>query len=153
MCIRDSLYPLSHFSELFGAAKSTLSEDVAIIKEAFERLQLGEIEVFMGASGGIKYIPRMDKPVSYTHLLGTQLEDIDAAEDREVFDEVLEKLNIDKSLLGKVYESCEVTGTVLPDIAEKTGLSTGTKVVGGAGDNAAAAVGTDVYKRQMIYLF
>ena len=57
-------------------------------------------------------------------------------------DEVLEKLNIDKSLLGKVYESCEVTGTVLPDIAEKTGLSTETKVVGGAGDNAAAAVGT-----------
>lgn len=54
-------YPLSHFSELFGAAKSTLSEDVAIIKEAFERLQLGEIEVLMGASGGIKYIPRMDK--------------------------------------------------------------------------------------------
>lgn len=61
-------------------------------------------------------------------------------------DEVLEKLNIDKSLLGKVYESCEVTGTILPDIAEKTGLSTETKVVGGAGDNAAAAVGTGVVK-------
>ncbi|WP_434692960.1 xylulokinase [Hungatella sp. SB206] len=61
-------------------------------------------------------------------------------------DEVLEKLNIDKALLGKVYESCEVTGTILPDIAEKTGLSTETKVVGGAGDNAAAAVGTGVIK-------
>ena len=61
-------------------------------------------------------------------------------------DEVLEKLNIDKALLGKVFESCEVTGTVLPDIAEKTGLSTETKVVGGAGDNAAAAVGTGVVK-------
>lgn len=61
-------------------------------------------------------------------------------------DEVLEKLNIDKSLLGKVYESCEVMGTILPDIAEKTGLSTETKVVGGAGDNAAAAVGTGVVK-------
>ena len=55
------LYPLSHFSELFGAAKSTLSEDVAIIKEAFERLQLGEIEVLMGGQRGIKYIPWMDK--------------------------------------------------------------------------------------------
>lgn len=61
-------------------------------------------------------------------------------------DEVLEKLNIDKCLLGKVYESCEVTGTVLPDIAERTGLSIDTKVVGGAGDNAAAAVGTGVVK-------
>lgn len=60
--------------------------------------------------------------------------------------EVLEKLDIDPALLGKVYESCEVTGTVLPEIAERTGLSDGTKVVGGAGDNAAAAVGTGVVK-------
>lgn len=61
-------------------------------------------------------------------------------------DEVLEKLGIDKGLLGKVYESCEVTGTLLPEIAEKTGLSLQVKVVGGAGDNAAAAVGTGVVK-------
>lgn len=59
-------------------------------------------------------------------------------------DEVLEALNIDKGLLGRVYESCEVTGTVLPEIAAVTGLSEETKVVGGAGDNAAAAVGTGV---------
>lgn len=60
--------------------------------------------------------------------------------------EVLEKLKIDRNLLGTVYESCEVTGTVLPEIAAKTGLSAETKVVGGAGDNAAAAVGTGVVK-------
>ena len=59
-------------------------------------------------------------------------------------DEVLEKLDIDKSLLAKVYESPEVTGTILPEIAELTGLSAKTVVVGGAGDNAAAAVGTGV---------
>lgn len=59
-------------------------------------------------------------------------------------EEVLDKLQIDPGLLGKVYESCEVTGTVLPEIAQKTGLSEKTKVVGGAGDNAAAAVGTGV---------
>lgn len=59
-------------------------------------------------------------------------------------DEVLEKLGIDKSLLGKVYESPDVTGTVTKEIAELTGLKEGTIVVGGAGDNAAAAVGTGV---------
>ena len=59
-------------------------------------------------------------------------------------DEVLKALEIDKSLLGRVYESCEVTGTLLPGIAAQTGLSAETKVVGGAGDNAAAAVGTGV---------
>ncbi|MCX7658683.1 MAG: FGGY family carbohydrate kinase, partial [Oscillospiraceae bacterium] len=37
-------------------------------------------------------------------------------------DEVLEKLGIDKSLLGKVYESPDVTGTVIKEIAELTGL-------------------------------
>ncbi len=59
-------------------------------------------------------------------------------------DEVLEKLEIDKSMLAKVYESPEVTGTILPEIAAVTGLSEKTVVVGGAGDNAAAAVGTGV---------
>ena len=59
-------------------------------------------------------------------------------------DEVLEKLNIDKALLPKVYESPEVTGYVTAEIAALTGLAEGTPVVGGAGDNAAAAVGTGV---------
>ncbi len=59
-------------------------------------------------------------------------------------DEVLEKLGIDKSLLAKVYESPEITGKITKRVAELTGLEEGTVVVGGAGDNAAAAVGTGV---------
>ncbi len=58
--------------------------------------------------------------------------------------EVCDALGIDMSWLGKVYESCEVTGQVTAEMAEKTGLKAGTIVVGGAGDNAAAAVGTGV---------
>ena len=59
-------------------------------------------------------------------------------------DEVLTKLGIDKSYLGKVYESPEVTGHISRAAATLTGLSEATLVVGGAGDNAAAAVGTGV---------
>ncbi|MBD5117348.1 MAG: xylulokinase [Ruminococcaceae bacterium] len=59
-------------------------------------------------------------------------------------DEVLDKLGIDKSLLAKVYESPEITGKITKQVAELTGLAEGTIVVGGAGDNAAAAVGTGV---------
>ncbi len=59
-------------------------------------------------------------------------------------DEVLNKLGIDKKLLGKVYESPEITGYVKPEVAEKCGIAVGTPVVGGAGDNAAAAVGEGV---------
>ena len=60
--------------------------------------------------------------------------------------EVLEKLQIDKSWLGRVYESPEITGQVSSSAAAATGLAPGTPVVGGAGDNAAAAVGTGVVK-------
>lgn len=59
-------------------------------------------------------------------------------------DEVLTKLGIDKALLPKVYESPEITGKITKQAAELTGLAEGTIVVGGAGDNAAAAVGTGV---------
>ena len=59
-------------------------------------------------------------------------------------EEVLEKLDINPEYLGTLYESCEVTGTLLPEIAARTGLLENTVVVGGAGDNAAAAVGTGV---------
>ena len=69
---------------------------------------------------------------------GMQLLDIEA---RDWSDEVLAALDIDRSLLADAYESCEVTGTITPEIAALTGLSTATVVVGGAGDNAAAAVG------------
>lgn len=61
-------------------------------------------------------------------------------------DEVLRKLQIPREWLGRVYESCEVTGHLLPEIAKATGLTADTVVVGGAGDNAAAAVGTGVVK-------
>lgn len=70
---------------------------------------------------------------------GMQLLDIGA---RAWSDEVLEKLGIDKKLLGKVYESPEITGYITEEAAALTGLKKGTIVVGGAGDNAAAAIGT-----------
>lgn len=63
---------------------------------------------------------------------------------RKWSDEMLSLLEIDRSLLPKVYESYEITGTVTSEIAKLTGLAVGTPVVGGAGDNAAAAVGTGV---------
>ena len=60
--------------------------------------------------------------------------------------EVCDKLGIDMSLLAKVYESPEATGYVTTDASEKTGLREGIVVAGGAGDNAAAAIGAGVCK-------
>jgi len=60
--------------------------------------------------------------------------------------EVLDALEIDRELLGALYESQEITGSIHAQAAQDTGLSTKTFVVGGAGDNAAAAVGTGVVR-------
>ncbi len=59
-------------------------------------------------------------------------------------EEVLQALDIDPSILGQVYESQEVTGTLLPEIAHELGLSPETVVVAGGSDNACAGVGTGV---------
>ena len=58
--------------------------------------------------------------------------------------EILEKLDIDEALLGRVYESPEITGRVTAEAALLTGLAEGTPVVGGVVPSAAAAVGTGV---------
>src|SRR4029077_15486558 len=51
---------------------------------------------------------------------------------------------INMSVLPKLFESCEVCGTVSKAGAEATGLRPGTPVVVGAGDQAAGAVGLGV---------
>lgn len=84
-----------------------------------------------------------------THEYATEVSDASGMQlldvpNRRWSDELLSALEIDKEWLGKVYESCEVTGTLTRSMAEELGLCEGTIVVGGAGDNAAAAVGTGV---------
>lgn len=56
--------------------------------------------------------------------------------------EMLEICGITEEMLPKIYESYEVTGCVKKEIADKLGFSANVKVAAGAGDNAAAAVGT-----------
>ena len=51
---------------------------------------------------------------------------------------------VDETMLPKLYESYEVTGTVKSEIAKEIGFTDNVKVCAGAGDNAAAAVGTGV---------
>jgi len=63
---------------------------------------------------------------------------------RDYSAEVLEKLQIPRSWLPKLYESPEITGHISDSAAKITGLIAGTPVVAGAGDNAAGAIGTGV---------
>ena len=51
---------------------------------------------------------------------------------------------VSEEQLPRLYESYETVGTVLPNVAKVLGISSAVKVCAGAGDNAAAAVGTGV---------
>ena len=57
-------------------------------------------------------------------------------------DEMITVCGIKKEMLPELYESYEATGTLKKDIASQLGLSESVKVAAGAGDNAAAAIGT-----------
>ena len=57
-------------------------------------------------------------------------------------EQMLEICGISKQVLPKLFESYEVVGTIKPDMAQKLGISKEVKIIAGAGDNAAAAVGT-----------
>lgn len=78
---------------------------------------------------------------------GMQLMDIPG---RKWSSEVLGKLGIEQSMLGKLYESQEISGKVNRAASEITGLKEGTPVAGGAGDQAAGAVGNGIVKTGVV---
>ena len=47
---------LNTFTQLLNAAKSTISEDIVMIKKAFSALNMGRVETIAGAAGGVKYV-------------------------------------------------------------------------------------------------
>ncbi|WP_019157172.1 pur operon repressor [Robertmurraya massiliosenegalensis] len=55
------LVSLSFFSERYGSAKSSISEDLAIIKEAFEHRGIGTLQTVPGAAGGVKYFVKVSE--------------------------------------------------------------------------------------------
>lgn len=56
--------------------------------------------------------------------------------------EMINICGISEEQLPKLYESYEVVGNLKADVAAELGLSENVKIIAGAGDNAAAAVGT-----------
>ncbi|HSP20707.1 MAG TPA: pur operon repressor [Planococcus sp. (in: firmicutes)] len=53
------LISLTYFSDLYDSAKSSISEDLGIIKETFEERGIGLLMTVPGAAGGVKYVPKL----------------------------------------------------------------------------------------------
>ena len=83
-------------------------------------------------------------------LTGVHCTDVSDASGMLLFDvahkcwsrEMLDICGVKESQMAKIFESYEVVGTLKPDMAKALGLPETVKVCAGAGDNAAAAVGT-----------
>ena len=84
-----------------------------------------------------------DKAIDVADASGTLL--LNVAE-RKWSNEMIDASELDSSLLPRVYESQEITGTVSDIGAKETGLLPGTPVVAGAGDQAGGAVGIGIVK-------
>ncbi len=95
----------------------------------------------------IRYMLTGEYATEVSDASGMQLMNI---KERNWSNEILDILEIDINLLGKMYESCEVTGKVTKSVADATGLAEGTIVVGGGGDQAAGAVGNGIVREGIV---
>lgn len=97
-------------------------------------------------------IRRIMLPKDYINyvLTGVHCTDVSDASGMLLFDvknktwseEMLSICGVRREQMAEIFESYEKVGTVLPEIAAKLGIPEATVVAAGAGDNAAAAVGT-----------
>ena len=83
-------------------------------------------------------------------LSGVHCTDVSDASGMLLFDvknkcwskEMMEICSVREDQLAKIYESYEVVGTIKGDVAGELGFPESVKIIAGAGDNAAAAIGT-----------
>ena len=89
----------------------------------------------------IRYMLTGSFTTEYSDASGMQMLDI---YNKCYSKEILDKFEIDINHLPKLQESVEISGYIKPDLALKLGLKNIPFVVGGAGDQAAAAIGNGI---------
>ena len=66
----NRIFTLSNFCTMFGSAKSTMSEDVDLLREACREFDLGEVETVTGAAGGVRYRPTVSREKAREYITG-----------------------------------------------------------------------------------
>lgn len=57
----NTIINLSLFCNMFSAAKSSVSEDIAIVSESLQKFGLGMVETVSGAAGGVRFRPAISR--------------------------------------------------------------------------------------------
>ena len=73
------LISLSLFAKRYESAKSSISEDLGIVKKTFKERGIGLLETLPGAAGGVVFIPVMEEKEAYeyVHKLAERLSEQD----------------------------------------------------------------------------
>lgn len=66
----NHIFTLSHFCDMFGAAKSTMSEDIDILRDVVRTFGLGELETVTGAAGGVRYRAKVPRQAAREYIEG-----------------------------------------------------------------------------------
>ena len=64
----NRIFTLSYFCDMFGAAKSTMSEDIDILRDVVKTFHLGELETVTGAAGGVRYRAKVDRAAALDYI-------------------------------------------------------------------------------------
>ena len=65
----NRIFTLNSFCDMFGSAKSTMSEDVDLLREVCEAFDLGTVETVTGAAGGVRYRPAVSREKALATIL------------------------------------------------------------------------------------
>lgn len=104
-----------------------------------EKEIFSKIDKIMLPKDYINYVLTKNFASDMSDASGMLLVDV---KNRAYSDEMVRICGISQDMLPKLYESYDVIGTLTKEMAEILGLNKDVKVVAGAGDNAAAAIGT-----------
>ena len=138
-----------YLNEMIG--KETLSEYTANIAFAGftapkilwmkenEPENFAKIEKIMLPKDYLAYRLSGTSCTDYSDASGMLLLDV---KNRRWSKEMMDICGIKEEQLPQLFESYEVVGCIKPELASELGISPEVKIVAGAGDNAAAAVGT-----------
>lgn len=95
---------LGYFADYFHAARSTISEDISVVKGVAENIGCGRVDTMPGAAGGVKFIPS-----------------ITIEEEKRFIEGLCEKLKSqDRIIPGGFLYLNDIIGS--PEIASKIGI-------------------------------
>ncbi len=108
-----------------------------------------KIDKIMLPKDYIRYMLTSSFTTEYSDASGTQMVDIF---NKKYSKKILEYVGINENMLPKLMESTEISGHIKKEICNELNLDNNCFIVGGAGDQAAAAIGNGVLRKGDINL-